>query len=167
MTSEKSNGGKIFLGISILIFIVIIIIKPESIIPITKTFGQTILKVIPIIIFIILLMTITEYYVKPKQLVKYLGKKSGIKGWIIAIIAGTISTGPIYVWYPMLNELQKHKIRNGLIATFLYNRSIKIPLIPLIIFYFGLTYTIILTITIILMSVAQGWITEKIVEMKI
>ncbi len=42
--------------------------------------------------------------------------------------------------------LQKKGMRPALIATFLYNRAVKIPLLPLLIIYFGLTYSLVLMV---------------------
>jgi len=129
-------------------------------------FASIIIKVIPVILLVFILMAITNYFIKPSFLVKVMGKKSGVLGWIIAIITGIISTGPIYMWYPLLADLKKKGVRQGLIATFLYNRAIKIPLLPMIILYFGLTFTIILTIVMMIISVFQGLLIEKFMEVK-
>jgi len=122
------------------------------------------IQILPVILIIFLLMSLTNYFLQPKILVKYIGKNSGLKGWIISIIAGILSTGPIYMWYPLLNDLQKHGMRSGLISAFLYNRAVKIPLIPLLVVYFGLVYTLILLFTMICISIVQGFLTEKIME---
>ena len=95
--------------------------------------------------------------------VKYLGKK---RKWLFAILGGIISTGPIYMWYAMLRELKEKGVGYGFIATFLYNRAIKPPLIPVIIYYFGLKFTIVLTGVMIIFSVLQGMIIEKL-EMRL
>jgi uncharacterized membrane protein YraQ (UPF0718 family) len=70
------------------------------------------------------------------------------------------------MWYPLLSDLQKKGVKNSFIATFLYNRAIKPALLPLIIFYFGLAFTIVLTIVMIIASVFQGLIVEKILKNK-
>ena len=44
------------------------------------------------------------------------------------------------------------------------NRAVKIPLLPMLIVYFGLTYSIILMIVMILISLVQGITTEKAME---
>ena len=115
-------------------------------------------------VLIYVLLVVFDYYVEPKKLVDYLDKNSGVRGWFFSIIAGIISTGPIFMWYPLLNELQKHNVRNGFIAAFLYNRAIKPALIPLFIFYFGVAYTIILTIVMLFASVLNGMTVEYILE---
>jgi len=53
-------------------------------------------------------------------------------------------------------------MRTGLIAAFLYNRAVKIPLIPLMIFYFGIPFVVILTIYTIVASVVEGKVLEGI-----
>jgi len=166
MTTEKSYAGWYFLLIVVGIYIVTAIFDLTKIISALDQFQIIILKIIPVFLLVFVLMALTNYFITPKMLVKYMGKKSGLKGWIISIIAGIISTGPIYLWYPLLNDLQKQGARNGLIATFLYNRAIKIPLLPILIFYFGLTYSIILMIVMIIISIFQGIIIEKLMEVK-
>ena len=68
------------------------------------------------------------------------------------------------MWYPLLNDLQKQGVKNGFIATFLYNRAVKIPLLPVMILYFELKYVILLTAVMVLISVIQGLVVEKIME---
>jgi uncharacterized membrane protein YraQ (UPF0718 family) len=167
MTSEKNYSGWYFLATVIVAYFVIFIVNQEKGFEATKIFINIIIKVLPIFILIIILITLTNYFIKPKTLVKYLGKKSGWKGWLIAISGGILSTGPIYMWYPLLNDLQKQGMRPSLIAVFLYNRAVKIPLMPLIIIYFGWIYMIVLLVVMIVVSIAQGWITEKLMEIKI
>ena len=51
-------------------------------------------------------------------------------------------------------------MRRALIATFLYSRSVKIAMLPLMILYFGLGYTVILCSYLIIFSVLNGALTE-------
>jgi len=166
MTTEKSYTGWYFLSGVILTYIIILLIDSKQIIFALIFFSRIILQVIPIILLVFILMALTNYFVKHKTLIKYMGKKSGIKGWIISIVAGIISTGPIYMWYPLLSELEKQGVRKGLIATFLYNRAIKIPLLPMIILYFGLVYTIVLSVVMVIVSIFQGLVIEKLMVIK-
>lgn len=97
---------------------------------------------------------------KPKAISKYLGKGSGVGGWLLSIVAGIISHGPIYVWYPLLKELRKQGMRQGLAAVFLYNRAIKIPLLPVMIYYFGVAFTVLLLVFRVIASVIEGKMIE-------
>lgn len=91
-----------------------------------------------------------------------MGKESGWKGWLLAIILGIISHGSVYAWYPLLKDLKNHGMREGLIAGFIYSRAIKIPFIPLMIYYFGLKFFIVLTIYMIIGAILEGLLLEKI-----
>ena len=164
--SEENRAGWYFLGIVILAYVIVGIIKPAALTACFQFLWSIVRKIIPVFILIFILMVLVNYLIKPKKLVKYFGKKSGFLGWPVAVITGIISTGPIYLWYPLLNELQKNGVRNGLIAVFLYNRAIKIPLLPLFIFYFGVMYVVILTFVMIIASIFNGIIVEKIVEVR-
>jgi len=164
-TTKNQTGWYFMIGV-LLIYVIIYVINPTKTYLALSFFKNLLIKIIPIIILIFILTTLINYFVKPKTLIKYLGKKSGIKGWIITIIAGILSTGPIYTWYPLLKDLQKQGMRTGLITAFLYNRAVKIPLLPLLILYFGLIYSIILTIMIVLVSVIQGIVIEKIIDVQ-
>lgn len=161
MKTEKSKTGWYFLGIVILIYIVLFFINKNLLTQCLNRFAKTLLKIIPVLLLAFALMFFINYFVTPKFLTKHLTKKNKIKKWIIAIGSGIISTGPIYMWYPMLSDLKDKGISSGLIATFLYARAVKPALIPLMILYFGVAYTIIFTLAIILFSFIQGIIINK------
>ncbi|MCD6237029.1 MAG: permease [Thermoplasmata archaeon] len=151
-----------FLVFVILLYIFIFWLSPEKVLSSIETSIQIFIQVVPVIIAVIFLMGISDYFLKPKTVMKYLGKESGAKGWLLAISFGILSHGSIYVWYPLLKELKEHGMRIGLIATFLYNRAVKIPLLPLMIFYFGIPFVAVLTLYIIIASFVEGKILEKV-----
>ncbi len=128
-------------------------------------FVKIILKIIPIFIFIFILMTLTNYFITPKFVAKHL-KDKGIKKWIYIIFGGILSSGPIYMWFPFLGDLKKKGLTEGLIACFLYNRAIKISLIPLAIFYFNWKFIAILFIVMVFTSIIQGILINKLMEVK-
>ncbi|MEA2035957.1 MAG: hypothetical protein U9O94_00505 [Nanoarchaeota archaeon] len=160
---KKSYGGWWFLLVVCTAYLIAGLINMDILASSLIFFFSIVKKIIWIFVLVFVLMVLVDYFIKPKRLAKYLGKNAGFKGWLISITAGIISTGAIYMWYPLLHELQKQEIRNAYIAAFLYNRAIKLPLLPLLIFYFGLTYTIVLTIVMVIVSVFQGIIVEKMV----
>lgn len=155
--------GKYFLIGVVVLYVILYFIKPDEIIKSLIFFYKTILKIISIFIIIFILMAIINLYVNKKIVVKYF-TKSKRKGWLIAIISGIISMGPMYMWYPLLKDLRKKGVKDKYIATFLYNRAVKPALLPLLIFYFGLTYTIVLTIVMIIISIFQGIVVEKLTK---
>lgn len=164
--SEKSYAGWYFLLVVILIYAVASLIKPEIAIPTLNFFVSIIKKIILVFILVFILLVAVNYFITPEKIMKYFGKKSGIKGWLFAIIGGIISTGPVYMWYPLLSDMQKRGMKTRLIAAFIYNRAIKPALLPLMILYFGVAYTAVLTVVMILLSIPHGMIVEELIEVK-
>jgi len=162
---KKISGNWYFLIIMVLIYFLILIFKKDLFFSSLNFFGGIILKIIPVFIIIFVLMILTNYFITPKFIMKHL-KEKGIKKWFFVIIGGVLSVGPIYMWYPLLAELRKKGLSYGLISCFLYNRAIKIPLLPIAIFYFGWKYILILSFVMIFISVIQSIMINKLMEVK-
>ncbi len=117
-------------------------------------------KILPIFAFVILFTAILNYFLRPKQIAKYLGEEAGLKGWFWSLAGGVISHGPMYAWFPLLEDLRKHGMRDALIVVFIYSRAIKLPILPIMIDYFGWLFTLVLSIYILLGAILQGWILD-------
>lgn len=114
------------------------------------------IKIVPILLVVFMIMILVNIYFTKKRIGKYLGAESGIKGWIYATISGILVSGPPYILFPLLGELKKQGMRNSLLAVFLYNRNVKIPFLPVMIYYFGFSFTIILSLYIVIFSILNG-----------
>jgi uncharacterized membrane protein YraQ (UPF0718 family) len=110
----------------------------------------------PVFLFIIVLTTIVNYFLKPKSIMKHIGEESGNKGRFYALIAGVISHGPMYAWYGLLDDLRQNGAKDELLIIFLYARAIKIPMIPFSIAVFGTPFTVIICIYILIFALLQG-----------
>ena len=154
----------IYFFVSVVLFYLLVSIYDFALFSEISVFFYTIfLKILPIFVLVFFLTALTNYFITPKFIVKHLRDK-GLKKWIYVIIGGVLSSGPIYMWYPLLAEFKKKGLRYGLISCFLYNRAIKIPLLPLAILYFGLNYVLVLTVVMIFVSVLQGILLNKFLE---
>jgi uncharacterized membrane protein YraQ (UPF0718 family) len=159
---ERIGAGWIFLGVVVLIYLISGVVSypvfGESVI----AFGRMFLNILPVLVLVFLFIFLANFFLDPRKIFKYLGEGSGLKGWLVSILGGIISTGPIYMWYPLLGDLKEKGMKSSLIAAFLYNRAVKIPLLPMMIYYFGWAFTIILTVYMIIFSVVNGMIVGKI-----
>ena len=115
---------------------------------------------LPILAVVVIISGGINYFLKPKALAKHLGEESGLRGWMIALGAGVLSHGPMYAWYPVIAELRRHGMRDGLVAAFFYARAIKVPLLPMMVAYFGLDFTVLLTLLTLLAAWGQGVIMD-------
>lgn len=161
----KFRGIK-FLFFVIIFYIILFIIDNQNALLALQTSSKIIKKIAPIFLLIIILTALINYYLKPKQIIKHFGKDSGIKGIFYALLGGVFSHGPMYAWYGMLEDMRAHGLKDSLIATFLYARAIKLPLLPFMIDLFGLIFTLVITVYVLIAAVIQGKIID-ILEKKL
>jgi len=64
------------------------------------------------------------------------------------------------LWYPFLKKLKDHWLTRWHIAAFIYARAIKIPLIPMMIAFFGIKYTLIFNIVILIFAIFMAFIVD-------
>jgi uncharacterized membrane protein YraQ (UPF0718 family) len=160
----EEHKGKIYFLIFILFAYLILFFYNKSLfLKSLDNFWHLFKRLIFPLILVYFLMFLTNLLVTNKFITKHF-QGSNIKKWFFVIVGGILSSGPIYMWYPLLAELRKKGLSYGLIACFLYNRAIKIPLLPVLIYYFGLKYVIVLTIVMIFASILQGLIVEKFLD---
>lgn len=159
---KSLSAGWIFLLGVLIIYLALGILSFPIIENALLTFLKMIERLLPILAVVFGLMFFSNLFLHTKRVSSYLGKESGLKGWLIAIFGGILSTGPIYMWYPLLGDLKEKSMRTSLIAAFLYNRAVKIPLLPVIIYYFGGLFTLVLTGYMIIFSIVNGFIVERI-----
>jgi len=157
----KFRGVKLLAAVA-LIYGLVALFHPASAMGALGKSGAVLAKIVPILAVVILFTALINHFFKPESIAAHLGKGSGAKGWAIALAAGVLSHGPMYAWYPMLEDLKRHGLGNGLIAAFFYARSIKIPLLPIMIDYFGLAFTAVLTFYILVASVVQGLLIDRL-----
>ncbi len=151
-----------FLILMVLIYAALFFFRPHIFFSSFNFFTKLFIKILPIFIFVFVLMVAVNRYMSNDFIIKHM-RGNKIKSWFFVIIGGILSTGPMYIWYPLLKDLRNNGINNGEIACFLYNRSIKPAYLPLIILYFGLKYAAILTFVMIAVSLLQAFIMEKMV----
>jgi len=160
---KKISGEWYFLSAVLLLYVIILLVNHDLFSRSIGFFLAIFWQILPIFVLVFALMVVSNIIINQKIITKYF-KKPGIKKWVFVIVAGILSTGPIYLWYPLLAELRDRGVGHGFLATFLYNRAIKIPLLPVAIFYFGVKYVFILTLMMIVFSVFQGMLIDRLVS---
>ncbi len=161
---QRNKKSLIFFVLIVILYGVVAIIFPEKAMPILKYFVNISSHIIPVLFLIYVIMVLVNYFLNNEKLKKYMGEDAGIKGWLISIIAGIVSVGSIYVWYPLLKELKQKGVKDKFIVTFLYNRGIKLQLLPVLLFYYGWKFSITLLIVMAVISVFQGIVAELLID---
>lgn len=152
------NSSTFFPLTTLVIYGVVTVLAPEKALLALKNSLNVLRQVTIPLFFIFLLMVVINLFLKPVKVAKYLGKGSGAKAMLLSAAAGIISAGPIYAWYPLLKDLRDKGAANSFIAIFLYNRSVKPFLLPIMIAYFGWLYVLILTIMTVIASFVSGYV---------
>ncbi len=159
--SKRSHGSWLFLLATIGLYGLVFLIDPDYAAGSFGHFVDMVKNILPILVLVFFLLWGFELIGGIKEKLGQLsGRGSGLKGWLLAIGGGILSHGPIYPWYPLLQHLREQGTRPALLAAFLYARSIKLPWLPLMVHYFGLSYTVLLTLAITLFSIPHGWLVE-------
>lgn len=153
---NKAKGGWLFLGVMLLLYCVTALIDISLVAQSLSFFTQVFIQILPVLVIVFVLMVLFNLFLTPERTREYLGSSSGLKGWLLAMVGGIFSTGPIYTWYILLGELKQQGMKTSLAAVFLYSRAVKFPLLPLLVHYFGITYTLVLSLYLIFFSILSG-----------
>ena len=165
MEKKKSYGKWILLIITIGFFAGIYFFSVPKFFLVLNYFTKLLLQIIPILFLVYILMVLINYFITKEILQKQMTDKSSFKKWVMSIVFGIISVGPLYIWYPLMKDLKEKGVEDKFIATFLYNRGIKPQWAPMLILYFGWTYTFVLFFVMTIFSIPQGIITQKLVKL--
>jgi len=163
----KGRGGWVFLVLVLFAYGLLGLVNPEVMSQSLGFFSQVMRQVLPILVLVFLLLFVANFVLEPKRIRHYLGSGSGTRGWIAAVLGGILAPGPVYPWYAMLAKLRQEGMRPALIAAFLYSRAVKLPLLPLMIHYFGVAYTLVLCIYLIGFSIISGIAVGRLTLQKI
>jgi hypothetical protein len=82
-------------------------------------------------------------------------------------IGSIFISGPPYVLFPFLGELKKYGVKDSLLVAFLNNRNVQPTFLPIMIFYFGIPFTIIVSIYILLFSFINGYVAGKFLRKRL
>jgi len=159
-----ARSGWVMLALVAAAYALTFILDPAAAKKALAASGKTLETIAPIIVIVVALTALLSTWADPKRFTKHLGEESGFRGWAIALAAGIVSHGSSYVWYPLLADLRRHGVRTGLIVAFLYARAVKIPWLPLMASYFGLGFTIVLTVYIVLGAWVQGLLAQRLLR---
>lgn len=158
------RGGWIFLAIVAGLYGLVALFDREAAGRSLHLFTGLLGNVAPALGLVLVLLFLVNLLLSPERVEKYLGRDSGLRGWLTALTAGVISTGPVYAAYAVLGELREKGMRPSLMAALLYARAVKLPLLPLLLHYFGPAYTGLLVFWILVFAVLGGLVMGRVEE---
>lgn len=165
MSDRQAKAGKtqllsaswIFFAATVLLYAAVYFYNADLFAESWAFFAKSLKEILPVFVFVYVLMVVVNRYVTRDFVLKHL-RGRGPLVWLYFILGGIVSTGPIYMWYPLLGDLRKNGVTNAQIACFIYNRSIKPTWLPVMVAYFGLTFVVVTTGLMVLLSLVQALI---------
>ncbi len=159
---KSSKGGYVFSGTVALVYIIIYCAAPEIASRAFVSAINIIQHIIPILVLVFFLIFGINL-IPVSMLKKLFHERRRKRAWLMSIIVGVFSHGPVFVWYALLADLRQKGMTNGMAATFIYARAVKLPIIPALVAVFGVKFTVIFYCYILIGALVQGIIIDRIV----
>ena len=109
----------------------------------------------------LVMMVLLNRFLSPVTVTRFIGRSSGLKGVFFSSLAGILSMGPIYAWYPLFKSLKEKGASDFHVANFMASRSVKPVLFPVLLAYFGWFFSVLF----VLLSIASALIVACIVSL--
>ena len=77
------------------------------------------LNLLPLLLLMLALISVVLFLIPNETLIRYMGKDSGIEGWAIAALLGSVAYIPGFIAYPLCGILLKSGITYSVIAVFI------------------------------------------------
>lgn len=164
---KKMIRDWVYLGIALLVMAILLSIYPEKTGPVLTTSRDYLMEMIWVLPAVMILLGLFKVWVSKEMVVEYMGKTSGFKGLLIAVVLGATPTGPLYVAFPLASTMLKKGARIMNVIVFLSAWAcIKLPQEMVELQFLGVDFMITrLVLTVGLVSV-MGFFIEKIIEQK-
>lgn len=161
---KKIPNGQKFLLVVILAYLLVGYFN-RSLILVALTKSWIALKeVVPFLFLVFFIIFLVNHFVKPEIIKKHLGSDTGWRKWFYVVLGSVFIVGPPYLLFPIFGELRKDGMKNSLIVAFLSNRNVQPMFLPVMIHYFGLSFTAIVSFYVLVFSFINGYAAGKILD---
>ena len=149
------------------IYLILFLITPGRTWAGLQTAGHVLIQAALPLLLAFGVMILLNLFISPAHVSTFLGSGAGARGVVFSAVAGIISMGPIFAWYPLLESLRKKGASDFHLANFLSHRAVKPVMLPMMILYFGWRFSLISTVFGVLSALVtaaavgllgrQGW----------
>ena len=158
----RGQGGWWFLAAVLAVYALLAVWDPLGAGEALAVFGSVMGSLLPVLGLVFVLLFLADLLLDEQRIRHHLGQDSGLRGWLAALLGGIVAVGPVYAWYAMAAQLREKGMRSALIVAFLYSRALKIALLPMMIHYFGVAFTVVFSVYLLLFAVISGYAFERI-----
>jgi len=115
------------------------------------------LKIMPVLLSVMIMVSIVLYFVSEKNLMKYLGNDAGLGAYIFAAAIGAIAIIPSFISYPLAGVLVKAGVSYGVISVFINTlKMVGILTIPIEAKFLGYKISILRNILALIGALVVG-----------
>jgi uncharacterized membrane protein YraQ (UPF0718 family) len=133
-----SSNAIIFISLSVVLSAVSFILDRKKTLAGFKRGWKMFRNVLFPFLGILILVSVLLYFIPPDVISKYLGAKSGVLGFAIAALVGSITLIPGFISYPIAAGLVQGGASYAVVATFMTTlMMVGVVTLPLEIKYFG------------------------------
>lgn len=161
---KNQPRGLQFLAAMIVLYLVAGLADRAYLATISEHLWKNIVEIVPVLFWAFFIVFLVNYFIKPEAIKKHLGHDSGLKGWAYVLLGSIFISGPPYIIFPILKELQAHGMKHSLLAAFLNNRNVQPAFLPVMAYYFGLPFTIIVSFYTMIFAILTGMIIGRIIK---
>lgn len=152
----------LFIG-TVFIIIILTLINKDMGINTLKLAKSSFVQMIEVLPPIMILLGLMDVWIPRERMIKYMGKDSGVKGIILAMLIGIIGAGPMYAAFPFTAVLIKKGVKFSNVIIFMNAWCvIKISTVLFEISSLGYNFTLLRLIINIPGVIIMGYLTEKL-----
>ncbi len=153
------------LSFVILVYSSLLIMRPDIATTALGNSGYYFKEMIMVLPVIFLLTVVIEAWIPKEVIMKGIGKKSGFKGYLLALALGSVSAGPIYAAFPIAKALLKKgaSISNVVIILSAW-AVVKVPMLANEVKFLGMEFMVTRWILTVLAIFVMAFVIGKFVK---
>jgi len=153
------------LAVALAVAAILVTLFPDNRERAVGTSLRFLIEMVSVLPAIVILIGLFAVFVPKKLVAEYLGHASGVKGFFLALLLGSLPTGPLYVAFPMAAAMLKKGARPANIIVFLTAWAcIKIPQEMVELQFMGLKFTLLRFGLTIAAAGLMGAVTEGLMK---
>ncbi len=164
MKKLLKNDAVQFLSLGALVILVVYGLNASKGRIVVQTVYLTFLDVLDIIVAVSIFIGLFQVWVKPATIVKWLGKGSGLKGFILVCTFPILMGGSLFTIFPLLKTLREKGARVGALASFITAWGGKAPLLPLETKFLGWPFALLRLSLVVLFAFVMGLLMDRVGE---
>lgn len=164
MKKLLKNDAFQFLSLSVGITLLVYAVEAAKGRIVVETVYATFFDVLDIIVAVSVFIGLFQVWIKPATIVKWLGRGSGVKGFILVCTFPILMGGSLFTIFPLLKVLREKGASSGAIASFITAWGGKAPLLPLEIKFLGWPFALLRLGCVVVFAVAMGVLMERVME---